>query len=235
MPKGEFIAQARAKRDPEKIKANMMAAQAKHCAKQNRKLVNSLRYIQANMPEPQFPGKTNGPAEHVWPKVTALTGGRTITRDQVEDLTLRLIAGNQSGRPTGIHSFVVRLRPFLPSSIVLNPNWFDWEDRYKDPKAHEAIAEFREWYEMYMSNLEAELLKYYMMHGEKFGKQYLTVLERRFRANWAVNSAAYQAKFTMTTEDPNKPTTDSNEADIKSNKVEFVFTTVESQREGADA
>lgn len=230
MPKGENIAAARAARDPAKLRLNMLSAKQKHCDKCNRKLINSLKYISEHMPEPVFPGKTLASNGHVWPKVTALTGGRTLTHDEMEDLTLRLITGNIAGRPMGVHSFVVRLKPFLPSSITLNPNWFDYEDRLKDPKAHEAIAAFREWYEEYMGNIEAELLKYYMMHGDKFGKQYLTVLERRFRANWAVGSTAYQAKLTVNNSEQTEGSAEGEEK-AKGNKIEFIFTTVEAQRE----
>lgn len=232
MPKGEKVDIARAARDPEKLRQNINAARAKHCAKQNRKLINSLKYISEHMPEPMFPGKTVGPANHVWPKVTALTGGRTLSREEVENLTLRLITAYECGRPMGIHAFAVRLKPFLPSSITLNPNWFDTEDRLQDEKAHEAIQCFREWYNEYMGNIESELLKYYMMHGEKFGKQYLTVLERRFRSNWAVNSVAYQTKVAIATE--SKPTEEEGTTE-KTNKVEFVFTTIDPNREVPNA
>lgn len=164
----------------------MKDAQAKAVASKNRKLIESLKYIKENMPQPQFPGRSVG-SDHEWPKKVALTGGRKLKRVEVEDLTLRIITSRCQGKPVGIHAFAIRLKPYLPSSITLNPNWFDTQDRIKDQDCQDAINDFREWFADYMNIVESELLRFYMSNGDKMGKQYLTVLERLFRENWSPN------------------------------------------------
>ena len=203
------------------------AAQAKAIANKNRKLIESLKYIKENMPQPQFPGRSVG-GDHEWPKKVALTGGRTLARTEVEDLTLRIITSRVNGKPVGIHAFAIRLKPFLPSSITLNPNWFDNQERLQDQAAQDAINDFRAWFADYMNVVESELLRFYLSDGDKMGKQYLTVLERLFRENWSPNF-----KLEAKSEVDAKVNGEVEHSGTVEHAVSFVFETV--VPEGLDA
>lgn len=205
----------------------MKDAQAKMVASKNRKLIESLKYIKENMPQPQFPGSSTS-CDHEWPKKVALTGGRKLKAIEVEDLTLRIITSRCNGKPVGIHAFAKRLRPYLPPSVLLNPNWFDNQDRLQDQAAQDAINDFRAWFVDYMNIVESELLRFYMHKGEKFGKQYLTVLERLFRENWSPNF-----KLEAKSEVEAKVNGEVEHSGTVEHAVSFVFETV--VPEGSDA
>lgn len=180
-----------------KVKALMAKFTKQNADKAHRKAIVSLRYIRKYFPPPVMPGKNSCISTYKFPKVVGVTGGRTLTRFELEDITALALTSTQPANNDGVAIFARRIRKYLPDAILFSPEWFNNEKRIVDETVRQEVELTRIWFEDYMADLESIFTRFYLAIGERTGAQYLKVLERRFRKNWNVSSSNLSVKASM--------------------------------------
>lgn len=209
-----------------KVKALMHRFSVQNANKAHRKFILSVKYVMAHCPRPCVNLRSISAKPHTWPKQVALTGGRTLSPQEVMDITVKAITRanpNRTDLQYSVQTFLKALKPYLPSGILINSDWANLRIRQTDPKCIEVADEFEEWVTGWYNDVEAELASMYLNAGDRNGAQYFKVLERRFRANW---SQSFQVNSKSEVKADVK-------ADVKSKvdaTVNFNFSVAESNR-----
>ena len=172
-----------------KVKALMHRINVQNAAKNHRKFIFSARYVMAHAPRPCVNGRSVNAKPHTWPKQPGLTGGRTLSSQEVMEITVKAITRanpNRTDLQYSVETFLHAIKPYFPNGIVINSDWANFRKRNcSDPKCIEVADEFERWVTNWYNDIEAELAMMYLNVGDKAGAQYFKVLERRFRTNWS--------------------------------------------------
>jgi len=200
---------------PKKTEAAAIATKAM-ATKNHRKFIMSARYIMKNMPRPVVVSRSAHANAHVWPKQIGVTVGRTISSQEVHEMTTRMIVNanqNRTDLQMSCQTFLKAIKPFLPPSLTINTDWSNYRKRNcSDPTCIKVADELEEFAKDYFSDIESQLASLYLNVGDKTGAQYLKVLERRFREHWNTGSqmnlsASISKKEQSEETEPEKDTT----------------------------
>lgn len=206
---------------PNRIRCGQIASKMV-ADKSNKLMVMRLKYIMANMPPPVFLFKQYGAQAYTFPVRVGLTRGKTISSTDRVNMTVSLLTiKDNSCSMDGPAAFASRIKPYFPDGVVPNKDLWYHRARLTNEEVKSALEEFDEFYQDYKSQCETLLTTLYLNTGDKAGSQYLKVLERRFRDNWANNPSPLKLSASVT--DTKKP---ENEEEQDIHNVTFSFEVV---------
>lgn len=211
---------------PAKTKAAAIGSAAAQ-AKAHRKFIMCARYIMRYMPEPCISPRGITCRDYDFPAQPGLTKGKKLRAHDRIMLTMTIVTRN--GNRTNSwqkyaypESFLKAIRGYLPEEVIPNIDWSNFVNRAGSSEdLKPVVAEFEDFVDDYMNRIETLLAASYLESGDKFGKQYLEVLSRKFRiSGWNTNPATvrFNAKAEV-------PSTEEKE-EPKSTTVTFNFETV---------
>ena len=185
--------------------------------------IDSLHYLMQFMPDPVILRKTFTAKPYTFPEVEGLCKSRTWSVEDRVAVTMCFMNCSKFGGNIAAEGTLAKaIRKYLPEGILLSPEWFNNEKRIRCKEVAEAVEEFRDWYDQYMLTIENLLSSLYLDVGDRNGKQFIEVLQRRFRANWNPNSMAFKASF-----ESKKEASNDEAPKDEGYKVSFTFTTME--------
>lgn len=213
---------------PKKAQAAAIATKAM-AAKNHRRFIYSARYLMKNMPKPVVTLRSAFANQHQWPAQPGLTKGRTISAQEVHELTIRMIVNAQQNRTDlqmSCQTFLKAVKPYLPPSLCLNSDWANFRSRNcSDPKVDEVAKDLEDFAKEYFVSIETQLASLYLTVGDKVGAQYLKILERRFRETWGTGTPS-TVRFNATV-GQNKTDVEEEEDKPKDTSVTFNFEVVQ--------
>lgn len=165
--------------------------------------IDSLTYLMTYMPEPVILRKTYSAKPYTFPEVKGLCKSRTWSVEERVAVTMCFMNCSKVGGNVAAEGTLAKaLKRYLPEGILLSAEWFKNEKRIRCKEVNEAVTAFRDWYDQYMLNIENILTGMYLECGDRSGRQFIEVLQRRFRANWNPNSVAFKASLEKKVENP---------------------------------
>ena len=198
---------------------------SKRIAEKAHKLaIDSLNYLIKNFPDPVILRKTYTAKPFTFPEVKGLCKSRTWSVEERVAVTMCFMNCSAKGMGNvGTEGFLAKsIRQYLPEGILLSPEWFNNEKRIRCKEVNEAVTAFRDWYDQYMLKIENILTELYLECGDRSGRHFIEVLQRRFRANWNPNSIAFKASMEKKVEEP----TEDKDKTVQPTTVSFNFEVV---------
>ena len=220
---------------PKKTEAAAKATAAM-ARKNHHKFIYSCRYVMKNMPSPCLSTRSVEYQPHVFPKQVGLVSKeRQLSSRDVLMLTMSIVTRNGNHTNTWqkyayVQSFLKALKPYLPDGVRINSDWANLRTyNCSDPKMDEMAREFEEFVDQYMHDIETKLAMLYVELGDKSGKQYLEVLQRKFRiSGWNLNPTT--VRFNASVNQKENPTeAEDTEEKPKDTSVTFNFEVVGAQ------